>query len=234
MAKELCFDNQQTINSDEDDKQIDVFTFPTTFFLFSEISTHSLSNSESANLPISSPRYKFMGENYSSEYQELNIQAKTFKDKKIALVDHNLNNQTKKCSFLLRSRNEFIQMSQQTLIQKQTNCESLTQRNSPEKQEKKVKNGQNLWLPPRPKKFNEKRIISNKLNGILKESCIKSPAYGNSKTRPNFDLFIGRPSNKNVSFKFTIEQIKTMKNINKSNIFSAINENEKKTRLFLV
>lgn len=70
MANECCFDSQQTINSDEDDKFIDVLTFPTNFFLFSKTSTQSLSNSESANYPITSPGYKFMGGYYSAESQE--------------------------------------------------------------------------------------------------------------------------------------------------------------------
>lgn len=55
MAEEYCFDSQLTINSDEDDKLIDVLTFPTSFFLFSENCTQSISNSESANFPITSP-----------------------------------------------------------------------------------------------------------------------------------------------------------------------------------
>ncbi|CAD8102088.1 unnamed protein product [Paramecium sonneborni] len=224
MAKECCFDNQQTINSDEDDKQIDVLTFPTTVFLLSEISTHSLSNSESANLPISSPRYKFMNEYYSSESQEPNIQTRTFQDQKIALCHQNSNS--------LRENNQFIPLSQQTIIQKKTNCNQLTQRNCQEKQEIKVKRDQKLSLPSIPKKINEKRFISNKINGILKESCLKSPGNGNGRIRPIFDLFVGRPSNKNVSFQFTIEQIKTMKKNNKSNIFSVLNEN--KTKLFLI
>lgn len=47
--------------------------------------------------------------------------------------------------------------------------------------------------------------MPNKLYGILKVSCSKTSPNGNSKIQPNFDLFLGSPSNKNVSFLFTME-----------------------------
>ncbi|CAD8173115.1 unnamed protein product [Paramecium pentaurelia] len=232
MAKVYSFDSQQTINSDEDDKQIDVQTFPTTFFSFSETSTQSLASIESANQPISSPKYKFMGGHYIQESQEQSNVISTFKQQNLVQTHHNLNIQTKKYSSLECQNNKITNRNQQTIIQKKNNLYPQTQRNSQEKKINKSQERQKMSLTPRSKKQYENKYMPNKLNGILKVSCSKTSLNGNSKIQPNFDLFLGSPSNKNVSFLFTMEQIKTMRKNNKSNIFNV--PIKKNTKLFLV
>ncbi|CAD8191475.1 unnamed protein product [Paramecium pentaurelia] len=232
MAQECCFDSQLTINSDEDDKLIDVLTFPTNFFLFSESSTQSLSNSESANYPITSPGYKFMGKYYSAEYQENNDEIRTFKDLNLVQVGKSVDSQNNKSSNLENSSNQILNQNQQIIIEKKTNSDHFNQRNVQEKQGIRAKDRQRLSLAPRSNKLNEKKMMSNKLNSIIKVSCLKGASNRNSQIRPIFDLFVQRPSNKNVSFQFTMEQIKTMRKNNKSNIFSMTNE--KSNKLFLI
>ncbi|CAK84575.1 unnamed protein product (macronuclear) [Paramecium tetraurelia] len=232
MQKQCCFDSQQTINSDEDDKIIDVLAFPTNFFQFSEASTQSLSSVESANQPISSPNYKFMGGHYSAESQEQNNVFRTFKDQKPVQTDGNLHLQIQKYPFLERQNKKLTHRNQQLPIDKLNNRDRCTQRSIYEKQGDKYQAQQKMSLTPRQKKQNEKQFMPSKLNGILKVSCLKTRPNETSKIRPIFDLLIGRPSNKNVSFVFTMEQIKTMRINNKSNIFNM--PMEKNTKLFLV
>ncbi|CAD8179320.1 unnamed protein product [Paramecium octaurelia] len=232
MQKQCCFDSQQTINSDEDEKVIDVLAFPTNFFQFSEASTQSLSSVESANQPISSPKYKFMGGHYSAESQEQNNVFRTFQDQKLLQTDGNLPHQIQKYSFLERQNNKITNMNQQPPNNKLNNPDRCTQRRIYEKQGIKCQAQQKLSLTPRQKKQNEKKFMPSKLNGIIKGSCLKSRPNETSQIRPIFDLFTGRPSNKNVSFLFTMEQIKTMRINNKSNIFNM--PMEKNTKLFLV
>ncbi|CAK84093.1 unnamed protein product (macronuclear) [Paramecium tetraurelia] len=231
MAEECCFDCQPTINSDEDEKMIDVLTFPTNFFGFSEASTQSPSNSEQANCPITSPRYKFMGRYYSAESQEQNDQIRTFKDQKPLQTDQKTTSQVNKCSNLDNLSNKKKYQKQQYFFQKKKNSDRFNQRICQEKPENKGKDRQRLSLSTRSNNLNESKLISNRLNSVIKVSCLKGTMSEDIKIRQqnNFDIFSGRASNKNVCFQFTMEQIKSMRKNNKLNIFSTSNG-----KLFLI
>ncbi|CAD8169942.1 unnamed protein product [Paramecium octaurelia] len=231
MAEECCFDSQPTINSDEDEKMIDVLTFPTNFFLFSEASTQSPSNSEQANCPITSPRYKFMGQQYSAEFLEQNNDIRTFKDLKPLQGDQSTASQINKRSNLENLSIKINSSKQQFITQKKKNSDRFYQRNCQEKPGNRSKDRQQLSLTTRSNNLNENKLLSNKLNGVIQVSCLKGAMSENLKIpqQNNFDIFSGRASNKNVCFKFTMEQIKSMRKNNKLNIFSTSNG-----KLFLI